>query len=656
MITRCLNCMKEYDDEFAVCPHCGFVKGTKPKEVYHLHPGMKLANRYMIGTVIGFGGFGVVYKAWDEKLDIMVAVKEYFPAAIVTRTPGEKRVVPLGKSEKIKEYKRNLDLFIEEAKSTAKFSSHPNIINVFNFFEENGTAYMVMEYLEGMTLKEYLKEQPEERLDVNTTINILLSIISALKEVHKSGILHRDISPDNIFICTNNNIKLIDFGAAKFSDDELEKTREIVLKPGYAPPEQYQSKSIQAPWTDIYALAATMYRAITGVVPDESTNRAEEDKLLRPKELVPEIPDYIDAVLMRGMSVTPEFRFKNVQEFEDAILNKRVMRTEAEQRRFLLRRRLISVAVVVLCIGLFGLHTWRDYESLKVLSKTTITVWMPVYNEENEEAEAKFSGMTEEFQNDYKQVKVKVEYIPAEEYQSRLEEAFQERNAPTVFDGSYLTQDTMKNAASLKDVMKSISKSNYYFLNNYKKYFPEQKQMPLGFVAPLNYGNLIYMDEGTLKGKKNDLEKFLDLKTTFYVGGSDEYLDIQSALGGRYAVMPVLDGEVDGYFTDIWSVNNAGNEAQKKAGVRLIFYFLGENAQSTLYVENAGGLPLNKNILQMYESVNPEMAFLEDYIKRISGFIESKDEEYYDSLYGKQFTDSGDETLKSLNQWLDEEE
>ena len=210
---QCKNCFGHYEDvSLSVCPHCGFEPGAPIGEVFYLYPGTVLNNRYSIGQVLGFGGFGITYKAWDAKLQTIVALKEYYPTGIVNRTPGTRNVV-LFAGNRVKEFDHGLERFVDEAKNMAKFSSHKNIVNVFEYFQENNTAYIVMEFLDGITLSAFLQTNtvPQE-----TAIEITLSVAAALRDIHESGIIHRDVSPDNIFICHNGNIKLIDFGAARF--------------------------------------------------------------------------------------------------------------------------------------------------------------------------------------------------------------------------------------------------------------------------------------------------------------------------------------------------------------------------------------------------------------------------------------------------------
>ena len=283
-----------------------------------LKPGVILKERYKIEEVIGAGGFGITYRAWDPLLQSYVAIKEYYPSGIATRSAdSSKGCVPVGQEQR--EYHRGKIRFLKEAQDVARFQSEPNIVSIYDYLEENDTAYMVMEYLHGCTLKQYIREHGG-RLDTDHILHICLSVLDALAVVHKAGMIHRDISPENIFICEDLTVKLIDFGAAKQVYLDGEQTMSVVLKPGYAPPEQYAKKDKQGPWTDIYALGATLYFAATGEKPEESFGRVLEDTIKPVCEVNPEIPRAMSQVIMRAMSVKIEDRYQTVEAMREALL------------------------------------------------------------------------------------------------------------------------------------------------------------------------------------------------------------------------------------------------------------------------------------------------------------------------------------------------
>ena len=283
-----------------------------------LKPGVILKERYKIEEVIGAGGFGITYRAWDPLLQSYVAIKEYYPSGIATRSADSSKVcVPVGQEQR--EYHRGRIRFLKEAQDVARFQSEPNIVSIYDYLEENDTAYMVMEYLHGCTPKQYIREHGG-RLDTDHILHICLSVLDALAVVHKAGMIHRDISPENIFICEDLTVKLIDFGAAKQVYLDGEQTMSVVLKPGYAPPEQYAKKDKQGPWTDIYALGATLYFAATGEKPEESFGRVLEDTIKPVCEVNPEIPRAMSQVIMRAMSVKIEDRYQTVEAMREALL------------------------------------------------------------------------------------------------------------------------------------------------------------------------------------------------------------------------------------------------------------------------------------------------------------------------------------------------
>jgi serine/threonine protein kinase len=313
----CTGCFEDSDGQNA-CSHCGYEKGTAPVSAHHLAPGTLLENKYRLGRVLGQGGFGITYIAWDQKLEMKLAIKEYFPQGMAARTPGRAEVD--NSSGEIKEQLTfGLQRFLNEAKTLARFAEHPNIVTVRDYFEANGTAYLVMSYVEGVTLEQYLHSRGG-RLSFDNCLEIIMPVLDALKEVHRVGVMHRDISPDNIFIKNDGRVILIDFGAARQEMREKSKSLSVILKAGYAPPEQYQSRGKQGPWTDVYAVAATMYRAVTGQTPLEAIDRLDEDDLVPPSQLGVVIEPKQEQALLKALALKARNRYQAVEEFQDEIV------------------------------------------------------------------------------------------------------------------------------------------------------------------------------------------------------------------------------------------------------------------------------------------------------------------------------------------------
>lgn len=311
----CMGCMKERESGI-VCSHCGYQEGTLPKLPQHLVPRTILNEKYIIGRVLGHGGFGITYLAWDVNLNIKLAIKEYLPQELATRAPEQTMVSAYSGNLK-NQFDYGLEKFLDEARTLAQFEGHPNIISVRDFFKSNGTAYLVMNYLEGITLKEYLQEKGST-LPFDIALNIMMPVMDALRMVHDVGILHRDISPDNIFITASGLVKVLDFGAARQAIGG-QKSLSVILKPGYAPEEQYRTKGIQGPWTDVYAVAATFYHVLTGHIPLEALERMEQDGLVALSQLGIVLPGYAEKALLKALSIRASNRFQTMKEFQDAL-------------------------------------------------------------------------------------------------------------------------------------------------------------------------------------------------------------------------------------------------------------------------------------------------------------------------------------------------
>src|SRR5277367_4836532 len=304
------------------CPNCQWNDVDQPEMQAHLPRHYVLLTRYYMGRVLGQGGFGVTYLARDLRLDRPVAIKEYMPMEQCTRQIDRITVRSHGGDRQL-QYVAGLKRFLEEAKSLAQFESHPCIVSISDYAEANGTAYLVMGYLEGMTLKQYLANQGG-RIPYATAIQIMMPVMDALREVHKHGLLHRDVSPDNIFLTRQGHIKLLDFGAARYAIGEQSQSLSMILKPGFAPEEQYRTRGKQGSWTDVYAVGATLYRCITGQVPPSAPDRMAVDELVPPSRIARDVPPLIESALLKAMAVSAANRFQTVDLLQQALMGTQV--------------------------------------------------------------------------------------------------------------------------------------------------------------------------------------------------------------------------------------------------------------------------------------------------------------------------------------------
>lgn len=323
---RCSGCFSEFEEKLGLCPFCGLPLGEVVTNSVCLKPGTVLNDRYIIGNVIGKGGFGITYIAFDKNLEHKLAIKEYFPGEFGTRKPGSFYIVPYS-GVKGDQYKIGLEKFIDEARRLAKFQNEEGIVSVFDCFSENGTAYIIMEYLEGETLTDYLKRV--KTLDEDEAVNLILPILDSLQVVHAAGLLHRDIAPDNIFITTSGKVKLIDFGASRFATTTHSRSLTVIVKPGYSPEEQYRSRGDQGPHTDVYSIAATLYKAMTGVTPPDSLERRakveheKKDPLKDPKKIKKEISVVRQNAIMNALNIKIEDRTKDIPQFIEELQSKK---------------------------------------------------------------------------------------------------------------------------------------------------------------------------------------------------------------------------------------------------------------------------------------------------------------------------------------------
>ena len=287
------------------------------KNSYSLQRNTGLIGRYVIQEVLGQGGFGITYLGIDKLYGNKVAIKEYYPQEIAMRKAQYEDVVTVTSIEEKNNYDKGKKRFLDEAQVMARFNKNEGIVKILDFFEANNTAYIVMEYLEGITLKQYLGKYGV--IQFRNLIEMMLPLLEALIEIHSQGLIHRDISPDNIMVQHNSKLKLMDFGAARDYTESGNKSLTVILKPGYAPPEQYQPHGVQGPWTDIYALCATIYKCLTGITPPDAIARVMDDKFKEPDQLDGKLSPDIKKILWKGMNIFPEERYQDIVEFGEDV-------------------------------------------------------------------------------------------------------------------------------------------------------------------------------------------------------------------------------------------------------------------------------------------------------------------------------------------------
>lgn len=312
-IQFCPGCLRDTEFENGVCAKCGFDMNGYTVMPHHLVPGTLVKQRYKIGRVLGEGGFGITYIGIDTVLNLKVAIKEFYMSGYVNRNHDASPNVFATLGTHRDTFEKNREKFLNEARVLAQFYGEAGIVGVRDFCEENGTAYIIMDFLNGVDLKTYLEQKG--RLAPEEAVKLLMPVMTSLQHVHAEGIIHRDISPDNIMVMEDGSTKLLDFGAAREISQTDIKSLSVILKPGYAPEEQYRSKGRQGPWTDVYALAATLYKCIVGATPDDAMERMYRDRLPSPAAADAACPIAISNVIIKGLAVRQADRYQDVASF-----------------------------------------------------------------------------------------------------------------------------------------------------------------------------------------------------------------------------------------------------------------------------------------------------------------------------------------------------
>lgn len=546
-----------------------------------------LHGRYEISRVIGSGGFSVTYEAGDLLLGGTVAVKEYFPRSCAGRAWPDPAVIPRGEEGR-RQFEAGLAQFREEAVVTAKFQGRHNIVDVIDFCEENGTAYLVMEFLEGTTLDTCLRDLPEGRFaDAAQVLPIAYSVAEALAAVHQQGVIHRDISPANIFLCSNGGIKLIDFGAAMQMGSAKGA---VVVKTGCTPPEQYRERGKQDPRTDLYAWGATVYRMLTGTYPEPAPDRLRNGGQLAPIS-APGVPAYLERLVERCLALDIHLRPENAGELLRILETERLLQPTREAGRSRRMRQaalfaLAGMCTLLLAAGGIFLMGWTDDLYHAVISPCTLTVELP----EGLSSPEGLAALESDFEEMYPQVDLR--------FSTGGEET-------AVFPSG-----GEQGKAGLKRLRKLQPEGDLY-------------EEVVAFDAPLIYGNLAKaaaLDVGLEALDAGDVspellaasyDEFVSPEGgVLYRGSVSTYRQVQRDLAGLYTVSPAGEVKAVGL-----SVSDALDRNTETAALRFLLYLTGERAQEILFVESDGMLPANEAAEETFFQLNEELRFLREEIR-----------------------------------------
>lgn len=661
-----MNCFK-YKGEFEVCPHCGYVEGTVPEQAYDLLPGTVLENRYIIGTCIGFGGFGITYRAYDTVLNIMVAIKEFYPAGLVNRSPGDTKV-GIFSGEKEKEFERQLERFLDEARNMAIFSKERDIVNVYHFFQANGTAYTIMEYIDGILLKQHLKEKG--KMSVEEAVSYMVPILEALEKIHRQGIVHKDISPDNIFLTGKGSVKIFDFGAARFPKGQRDKTFSVIIKAGYAPPEQYRSSCEPGPFMDIYAAGAVFYEMITGIRPGEGSDRQIEDDLELPSKLGVDIDKNLEKIIMKALSVKPELRFQTAADFKECIVqNREVLLPQEELRKRMHKRALrigsVSVGGAIAAVGIMAAILFsmgKDKLNMNRIKKDTLSVWLATADNGTEK-----NDVAKMLQDDFKQncpnITLDIKEIPENIYAGELQKACKAGTLPDVFCTDYLQGDITDYCGSQKKLFHTIDMEAYPYFDQLDSDGGMYYKVPIGIqMAALyeNYGK--YQEAGKQTGSSVTLEdiKKIPREQRAIEDEYENFGDPESAVNAiagdlscfervseatvraipsqEISIAPVVDeeGKLQAVFCDCYGINKNSSTNRQEAGMVCISFLLHQSIQEECYLRNYQALPVQKEALKQYEEIKLTgyLEFITDYLDhmRINDECSSVAEVYFYEL------------------------
>ena len=367
----CFGCMELIEDY--PCPKCGYAS-DRSAHGYALKPGTRLQGKYLVGKMLGQGGFGITYIGMDLKLRRKIAIKEYYPASFVSRKYGTGQIIWHATETARQAQLSGQEVFLKEARKMSRVEGIDSVVHVFDVFQENNTAYIVMDFIEGKTLQSWL--QKAGPLPWESVRAIFMPVIQTMSQVHRLGLIHRDISPDNLMLLPDGRVKILDLGAAKDLNINSGNSSMQVAKSGFSPLEQYVQSIRSGTWTDVYSMAATMYYTLTGVLPPSAIDRTNEDTLRWDLPQLQAVPPSVCTAMKNAMATRSEDRTQTMDIFYGELLGNlqpaKKSRKPRKLPKWLIPAAAVFAAVVVAAAVLSGISSnSRQPENLHINSGST---------------------------------------------------------------------------------------------------------------------------------------------------------------------------------------------------------------------------------------------------------------------------------------------
>lgn len=370
----CMGCMNEIPDGVNQCPICGYDESTLEQESYYLMPGTVVGGKYIAGKVLDYNRYYITYLGWDAEQNRKVTIQEYLPSDFSTRAKGETGVT-IYSGDALEQFEKGLHTFLNEGNVLEHAADAQGIARVYDCMAENDTGYRVNEYLEGKSLEEILDQG--KKYELEDAMKIITPLLQGLQCIHASQVMHYDIRPDNVLITESGEVKLINFGAAKYTTTSNSKSLAIILKAGYAPEEQYRSLGEKGPWSDVYAVAALLYQMLTGTVPEEAVERAMIDNLKTPSELGVKMPRGAENALLNALNVYKEYRTPSAEQFLKELSSEHVKRIQEKRVKLetgkfpVWAKGLVAALVCVIVAG--SVFIYKNQSTGDIVS-TTVTM------------------------------------------------------------------------------------------------------------------------------------------------------------------------------------------------------------------------------------------------------------------------------------------